>query len=155
MPGGVLIGTLLLLLVLFAALSTSISMLESVVSRLVERPGASRLNMTLAAGGLAWVIGLGSVFSHNIWSDFMPLDFIPMFEGATIFRIIDFFVVNNLILTSAFFITLFTGWVMSRAATQDELGIGDSAGYRCWLFIMRFLAPVAIFLVAAVTILSY
>ena len=155
MPGGVLIGTLFLLLVLFAALSTSISMLESVVSRLVERPGASRLNMTLAAGGLAWVIGLGSVFSHNIWSDFMPLDFIPMFEGATIFRIIDFFVVNNLILTSAFFITLFTGWVMSRAATQDELGIGDSAGYRCWLFIMRFLAPVAIFLVAAVTILSY
>ncbi|MEQ8954419.1 MAG: sodium-dependent transporter, partial [Gammaproteobacteria bacterium] len=139
----------------FAALSTSISMLESTVSRLVERPGATRLRMTLAAGGLAWVIGLGSVFSHNIWSDFQPLNFIPMFEGATIFRIIDFFVVNNLILISAFFITLFVGWVMSADATRDELGMGNSRTYRVWRFIMRYVAPVGIFLVAAVTILSY
>ena len=155
MPGGQIIGTLFLLLVLFAALSTSISMLESVVSRLVERPGASRKRMTLIAGGVAWFIGLGSVFSHNIWSDFTPLNFIPMFEGSTIFRIIDFFVVNNLILFSAFFIAVFVGWVMSKDATCEELGMGDSLGYRLWLFIMRFLAPVAIFLVAVVTILSY
>lgn len=155
MPGGQIIGTLFLLLVLFAALSTSISMLESVVSRLVERPGASRKRMTLIAGGVAWFIGLGSVFSHNIWSDFTPLNFIPMFEGSTIFRIIDFFVVNNLILFSAFFITIFVGWVMSKEATREELGMGDSLGYKTWLFIMRFLAPMAIFLVAVVTILSY
>jgi NSS family neurotransmitter:Na+ symporter len=155
MPGGSLVGALFLLLVLFAALSTSISMLESTVSRLVERPGATRVRMTLLAGGLAWFIGLGSVFSHNIWSDFMPLNFIPMFEGSTIFRIIDFFVVNNLILVSAFFITVFVGWVMSTDATREELGLGDTLGYRCWLFVMRFLAPVAIVLVAAVTILSY
>jgi NSS family neurotransmitter:Na+ symporter len=130
-------------------------MLESTVSRLVESPGATRVRMTLLAGGLAWFIGLGSVFSHNIWSDFMPLNFIPMFEGSTIFRIIDFFVVNNLILVSAFFITVFVGWVMSTDATREELGLGDTLGYRCWLFVMRFLAPVAIVLVAAVTILSY
>ncbi len=155
MPGGALIGTLFLLLVLFAALSTSISMLESTVSRLVEKPGATRGRMTLYAGGLAWLIGLGSVFSHNIWSDFTPLNFIPWFEGATIFRIIDFFVVNNLILLSAFLIAIFVGWVISKEATQDELGMGNSLGYRCWHTVMRYLAPIAIFLVAAVTILSY
>jgi NSS family neurotransmitter:Na+ symporter len=155
MPGGLIVGTLFLLLVLFAALSTSISMLESTVSRLVEKPGASRLRMTLYAGGLAWFIGLGSVFSHNIWADFLPLNFIPMFEGATIFRIIDYFVVNNLILTSAFFITIFAGWVMSREATRDELGLGESLGYKLWLTVMRIVAPLGIFLVAAGTILSY
>lgn len=155
MPGGLIVGTLFLLLVLFAALSTSISMLESTVSRLVEKPEASRLRMTLYAGGLAWFIGLGSVFSHNIWADFLPLNFIPMFEGATIFRIIDYFVVNNLILTSAFFITIFAGWVMSREATRDELGLGESLGYKLWLTVMRFVAPMGIFLVAAGTILSY
>ena len=155
MPGGLIVGTLFLLLVLFAALSTSISMLESTVSRLVEKPGASRLRMTLYAGGLAWFIGLGSVFSHNIWADFLPLNFIPMFEGATIFRIIDYFVVNNLILTSAFFITIFAGWVMSREATRDELGLGESLGYKLWLTVMRFVAPMGIFLVAAGTVLSY
>lgn len=155
MPGGQLIGTAFLILVLFAALTSSISMLESIVSRLVERPGATRLRMTLIAGGGAWFIGLGSVFSHNIWSDFTPLDFIPWFEGSTIFRIIDFFVVNNLMLISAFLITIFAGWVMSQSATQDELGLGDSLGYKWWRIVMRFLAPLSIFLIAVVTILSY
>ncbi len=155
MPGGTIIGTAFLVLVLFAALTSSISMLESIVSRLVERPGATRVKMTLLAGGTAWVIGLGSVFSHNIWSDFTPLDFIPWFEGSTIFRIIDFFVVNNLMMISAFLITIFAGWVMSKSATQEELGLGDTLGYKWWLLVMRFLAPLSIFVIATVTILSY
>ncbi|MBT7225126.1 MAG: sodium-dependent transporter, partial [Gammaproteobacteria bacterium] len=155
MPGGIIIGTLLLLLVLFAAISTSISMMESVVSRLIEREGAKRLHMTLLAGGMAWLIGLGSVFSHNIWSDFTPLGFIDALEGATIFRIIDFFVVNNLILFSAFFITLFVGWVMSEEATKEELGMGNNQAYRSWRFVMRYLAPVAIALISLMSIIAY
>ncbi len=155
MPGGLIIGTIFLLLVLFAAISTSISMMESVVSRLIEREGAKRLHMTVLAGGLAWVIGLGSVFSHNIWSDFTPLGFIDTLEGATIFRIIDFFVVNNLILFSAFFITLFVGWVMSEDATKEELGMGNNLAYRSWLLVMRYLAPAAIFLISLMRIIAY
>ncbi len=50
MPGGTIVGTLFLLLVLFAALSTSISMLESVVSWLIERENSKRLHMALLAG---------------------------------------------------------------------------------------------------------
>ena len=38
------------------------------------------------------------------------------------FRIIDYFVVNNLIPTSAFFITILVGWVMREA--NHELGLG-------------------------------
>ncbi|MFT4824703.1 MAG: NSS family neurotransmitter:Na+ symporter [Pseudohongiellaceae bacterium] len=155
MPGGTIVGTLFLLLVLFAALSTSISMLESVVSRLIERENSKRLHMTLLAGGLAWLIGLGSVFSHNIWSDFTPLGFIEILEGATIFRLIDFFVVNNLILFSAFLITIFVGWVMSEEATRDELGMGNNFAYRSWRFVMRYLAPGAILLISLATIIAY
>ena len=154
MPGGVFVGTLFLLLVLFAALSTSISMLESVVSRLVEREGASRKKMAVIAGGAIWVIGLGSVFSNNIWSDLTPLSFIPVFEGATIFRIIDYFVVNNLILVSAFFITIFTGWIMSTSATVEELGLGAGRRYRMWHITMRYLAPIAILLISFMTIIG-
>ena len=155
MPGGRFFGTMFLLLVLFAALSTSISMLQSVVARLMEREGASRPRMTLLAGGLAWIIGLGSVFSFNIWSDFTPLGFIDLLEDATIFRIIDFFVVNNLILTSAFFMAIFVGWTMSKQATCDEFGMGDGRAYRLWRFIMRYLAPVAILVISLMTIIGY
>ncbi len=155
MTGGVFFGTLFFLLVLFAALSTSISMLESVVSRLVERDGASRPLMTMIAGGLAWVIGLGSVFSFNIWSDFTPLSSIALLRDATIFRIIDFFVVNNLILFSAFLITIFVGWVMSEQATREELGLGNGFVFRGWRFIMRYLAPAAISLIGLITFINY
>ncbi len=155
MPGGRLVGTLFLVLVLFAALSTSISMLESTVARLVERPGATRPRMTLLAGGTAWVIGLASVFSHNIWADFKPLSFIPVFADSTIFRLIDYFVVNNLMMLSAFTIALFVGWVMSQEATMEEMGVGDGKFYRTWRFVMRYLAPVAIFTITFTTILSY
>jgi NSS family neurotransmitter:Na+ symporter len=153
MPGGQIVGSLFFVLVLFAALSTSISMLESVVSRLVERPGASRARMTLIAGSLIWSIGLGSVFSYNLLADFEPLGFITMFEGFTIFRLVDFFVVNVLILTSALLLTLFVGYVMSRQATQEEWG-GDHVLFRLWRFNMRYIAPPVIFLIFVVTMIG-
>lgn len=154
MPGGRLVGTLFLLLVLFAALSTSISMLESVVARLVEFNRWSRAKMTVLAGGLVWVLGLGSVFSHNIWSNFTPLDFIPLLEGATIFRIVDFFVVNNLILISAFFLCIFVGWVMSEHALKDELDIVQDSWFRVWRVVMRYIAPAAIAVISLVSIID-
>ena len=154
MPGGWLIGTLFLLLVLFAALSTSISMLESVVARLIEFNRYSRRTMTLLAGGAIWLLGLGSVLSFNLWSDFTPLGFIPLLEGATIFRIIDFFVVNNLILISAFTLCIFIGWVVSESALRDELDITDQRWFPIWRFVMRYIAPSAIALISVMTIID-
>ncbi len=152
MPGGRFFGTLFFLMMLFAALSTSIAMLESVVSRLVERKNANRTTMTMLAGGVAWIIGLGSVFSFNIWSDFKPFSFVDILHDATVFRIIDFFVVNNLIVVSAFLLLFFSGWIMSKEATQDEFGMGNSRIYKNWRFIMRYLAPTAMVAIALMSI---
>lgn len=143
MPGGLFFGTLFFVLVFFAALSTSISMLESLVSWFEDK-GMSRPLMAAAAGGLAWIIGLASVFSFNIWSEFTPLAFLEAFEGATIFRILDFVTANIAIPISAFLITVFVGWVMSKEATMDELAMGDGPAYRSWRIIMRYVAPAAI-----------
>jgi len=143
---------LFFLLMFFAALSTSISMLESIVARLIERDGTSRPAMTMLAGSLAWLVGLGSAFSFNILSDFKPLYFIELLENATIFRIIDFFTVNVLVMISAFLITVFAGRVMSEQATRDELAIKNETIFRAWRFIMRYPAPLAI---SAIFILNF
>jgi NSS family neurotransmitter:Na+ symporter len=152
MPGGRFFGTLFFLLMFFAALSTSISMLESIVARLIERKGTNRPGMAMLAGGLAWLVGLGSVFSFNIWSDFKPLHFIDMLKDATVFRIVDFFTVNVLIMISAFLITVFVGRIMSEQATRDELAFKNESLFRAWRFIMRYPAPVAI---ACIFLLSF
>ncbi len=44
---------------------------------------------------------------------------------------------------------------MSREATRDKLGLGESLGYKLWITVMRIVAPMGIFLVAAGTVLSY
>lgn len=144
MPAGIFFGTLFFVLVFLAALSTSISMLESVVSWLVEHKGFKRSIMATAAGGLAWIIGLGSVFSFNIWSDFTPLSMFEPLRGATIFRILDYFTVNILVPVSAFLIVIFVGWIMSENATRDELAMNNETVYHSWRFIMRYMAPVTI-----------
>ena len=107
--------------------------------------------MTLIAGSLIWLIGLGSVFSYNLLADFEPLGFITMFEGFTIFRLVDFFVVNVLILASALLLTIFVGYVMSRQATQEEWGLGNHVLFRLWRFNMRYIAPPVILLIFVVT----
>lgn len=144
MPGGRLFGTLFFVLVFFAALSTSISMLESLVSWLVEQKGRNRVRMAALAGGIAWIIGLASAFSFNIWSGFKPLSMFETFESSTIFRLLEYMTANVALPISAFLIAIFVGWVMSRKSTLDELGIADGPVYRGWLFIMRYLAPAAL-----------
>lgn len=144
MPAGAFFGALFFLLVVFAALTTSISMLEPTVAWLEENKGLSRPRMALASGALAWAIGLGTVFSFNLLSAFTPLDFLPAFEGMTIFRLIDYLVVIVLLPVSALLLAIFVGWKMSRASTLDELGMKDGFGFRLWRFLVRYVAPVAV-----------
>ncbi len=144
MPGGLFFGTLFFVLVFFAALSTSISMLESLVSWLEERKGLKRPAMALASGGFAWLIGLGSVLSFNIWNDVKPLAMFKTFETMTIFRLFDFFTANVAIPVSGLLITVFIGWVISPDTSRDELNMRRPWTFSAWYFIMRYLAPAAL-----------
>lgn len=154
MPGGILVAIAFFTLVFFAALSTSISMLESIVSRLVEGKGSRRPQMAFYAGGSIWLLGLGSVFSFNIWSEFKPLGFLGSFQDATVFRLVDFFTVNVLVMISALLICVFTGWVMSEKASREELGMGNSMLFRAWRLVMRYFAPFAISIIFIVGLLQ-
>ena len=92
----------------------------------------------------------GRTFANQL----VLLGFIPLLEGATIFRIIDFFVVNNLILISAFTLCIFIGWVVSESALRDELDITDQRWFPIWRFVMRYIAPSAIALISVMTIID-
>ena len=55
------------------------------------------------------------------------------------------------ILTSTFMlplggmaIAIFAGWIMQRADTVDELGVGEGAGYRVWYTLVRYVSPFAV-----------
>ncbi len=146
MPGGTLFGTLFFILLVFAAWTSSISLAEPAVAWLVESYHITRVKAVTWCGIAAWLLGIASVLSFNLWSGFAPLDFVPGFETKTVFDLLDFLAANILLPLGGLLIALFAGRVMSRAASVEELAM-SSPGYALWRFVVRYIAPAAIVLI--------
>lgn len=147
MPFGAIFGILFFLLMLMAALTSSMGMLEPVVAWVEEFSRFSRRTIAFLVGGIAWVCGLSAVLSFNVLADFTPLDGFAAFEGKGIFDLLDFVTANVLIPAGGLLIALFAGWVMSRKSVAEELNIRSPLGFKCWYILIRFVSPVAIALI--------
>lgn len=143
MPLGAFFGTLFFVLLIFAAWTSGISLLEPIVEWLEEQKGLNRAVSTLGAGFICWALGIASILSLNLWSDVAPLSFIPALEGKTIFDLLDFFTANILLPLGGLLVALFAGWVMSRQAMENELSLSAPA-FNLWFITVRFLTPVAV-----------
>lgn len=144
MVGGQIFGTVFFVLVTFAAITSSISLVEPAVAWLIERLYVPRALAALIVGGIAWVVGLGSAFSFNLWAD------ITVFGGMTLFDVMDY-VSNNIMLPlGGLFISLFAGWVLNRAVVLDEMALPAGA-FAIWQLLVRVVAPLAVFIVFVMT----
>lgn len=140
MPGGLLFSTLFFVLLVFAAWTSAISLLEPMVAWLVENLSFSRVRAAVLAGVSVWLLGIACLLSLNEWS------------GVTVFGkgfldLFDFLTANVLLPLGGLLIAVFAGWVLSRAASVDELRLGDGAVYRTWRALIRYVAPLAVALV--------
>ncbi len=147
MPGGHIVGILFFILLFFAAFSSVIGMLEPVVSWLEEHKAFSRPNMAILAGSCGWVLGIAALLSFNVWSDMKLLSFVPLLEGKGIFELLDFLVSNLMLPFNALLIAVFAGWIMSKKALLDELGLHNKVLIGYLRFILRYVAPVVIGLI--------
>ncbi|MBY6219625.1 sodium-dependent transporter [Marinobacter nauticus] len=143
MPMGSLFGTLFFVLLIFAAWTSGISLLEPIVEWLEEQKGMNRTVSTLAAGVVCWALGIASILSLNLWADFAPLGFIPMLEGKTIFDLLDFFTANILLPLGGLLVALMAGWVMSKPAMEKELALSPGT-FSLWFVTVRFITPIAV-----------
>ncbi len=147
MTGGLLFGTLFFVLLVFAAWTSAISLIEPAVAWLVENRSMSRVHASVLAGGVTWGVGLPTVFSFNLWSEFRPLAWISVFRDSTVFDLLDYLTANIMLPLGGLFIALFSVWVMKRGDSLEELDMGDGAGYRLWRFLVRYVTPVAVLIV--------
>ncbi|TNE77622.1 MAG: sodium-dependent transporter [Gammaproteobacteria bacterium] len=146
MPMGSLFGSLFFILLIFAAWTSGISLLEPIVEWLEEQKGMNRTISTLGAGLVCWGLGIASILSLNLWSDVAPLSFIPMLEGKTIFDLLDFFTANILLPLGGLLVAVMAGWVMSKQAMKNELSLSESS-FKLWLTTVRFITPIAVSIV--------
>jgi NSS family neurotransmitter:Na+ symporter len=141
MPGGVLFGTVFFILLVFAAWTSAISLLEPMVAWLVENRGFSRPRAAALAGSVVWLLGIACLLSLNAWSG------ITIF-GKGFLDLFDYLTANILLPLGGVFIAIFAGWIMRRASSEDELAMdGDGLWYRGWLLLVRVVAPACVVLV--------
>jgi len=144
MPGGSILSSLFFLMLLFAALTSSISMLETMTARATEVRGLTRPQAATAIGISTFVLGLVTVLSFSRWDDVFLLGDFAVFAGKTPFDLIDYLVSNIFMPIGGMLYALFAGWWVARQTLVDELGIGDGAVFKLWLFLVRLVAPLAV-----------
>jgi NSS family neurotransmitter:Na+ symporter len=144
MTGGVVFGAAFFLLVTFAAITSAISLVEPALAWLVERFEISRIAGAVIVCGVGWVLGLGSAFSFNIWSD------VTLLPGMSFFDTMDY-VSNNIMLPlGGIVIALFAGWILDKKICREELDLTDGQ-FKVWEILVRVVSPAAVGLVFVMT----
>lgn len=145
MPGGQIIGAMFFVLLFFAAYTSALGMLEPVVAWLEEKAPGKRKQMSVMAGIVIWIIGIGSVLSFGLWSDFKPLGFFGV--DKNIFGLFDYTIANVLAPFNALLIALFAGWVLTKLVVDEEFAGDPPAWKSYWQFANRYLTPAALAIV--------
>jgi len=128
------------LLVILAALTSTISLHEVVTSYMTEEFGFRRSRAALVETVTCMLLGCICSLS------FGPLQHLKL-AGMTIFDLFDWTSSNLLLPIGGMFISIFVGWYLKRELVRGELtnnGTLRVRGLRVLIFILRFVAPLAI-----------
>lgn len=146
MKGGRLIGTMFFALLALGALTPAIGTMEPAVAWLQGRGfGRHRAVVLVCLVGLA--VGLGSVFSFNLWETWRPLNMIPGFGSRSFFDVVDFVSANLLMPVGALITSLFIGWVLPHRIERSQGRVAAIQIDRRLLVLLRYVCPVAIVVV--------
>ena len=138
---GNVIGCLFFAMVLFAALTSAISVMEAVVSSLMDKFHWSRLKASLVEMGVALVAGIVVCLGYNIWYFELKL---PNGATAQILDVMDYLSNNLFMPLVAIGTCILVGWLLKPKTIIDEVEkTGDKFGRRgLYVVMVKFIAPV-------------
>ena len=139
MPMGGAIGTLFFILVFFAALTSSISLMETIVSILRDKFHWSRKFTCIIVTVIALIMGIPSSLGFGIWSDitFLNLSILDAFD----------FLSNSILMPIlAFFTCIFVGFVIKPKVVIDEVKSSDGTfkGEKLFVVMIKWIAPICL-----------
>lgn len=143
MSGGMIWCFCFFLLLAVAAITSSISMLETPTVILQEEFGMSRKKAVVIATSVGWVLGVLCALSFcSDYSDILS------FRGMIVFDMFDKFTANIMMPVCGFLTAVFVGWfidfkVLRPHASQNR----DHWYYKPFIIAVRFIAPLCILLI--------
>jgi NSS family neurotransmitter:Na+ symporter len=143
MPLGVLFGLMFFVLMLFAALTSSISMLEVNTAFLVDNYKIDRKKAALTAGFFIFLLGIPSSLAQGVLSNFtiFGLDFLSAMDFLASYILMPF---------GAFMMTLFLVRVLGLDEAIKEATNDGTIPFKIkelWSFLVKYVVPIIIILV--------
>lgn len=146
MTAGTILGTLFFLLITFAALTSSISLIEPSIEFLEERTSMSRVMAVIVSSIAIWALGIAALLSFNVWSEVMVF-------GNNIFDFLDKLTSKFMLPIAGLAAIVFAGWVMNQDSVRRELGLSGGS-WSLWQVIAKFVAPIGVLVVFISSLLS-
>lgn len=148
MAGGNIIGTLFFVLVLFAALTSSISLMETVVSIVRDKFGLGRKLSCLIVFAVSVLLGLPSSLGNGIWSNIKLLGF----------QFLDFFdfISNSVIMPIVALLTcIVIGYVIKPKTIIEEIEVTSKfKEQKLFTVVIKYIAPICIVLILISSVLN-
>lgn len=137
MKGGMIIGALFFVLVFLAALTSSISLMEAVVSSLMDRFKMGRVKASVICLVLSVILGVPSSLGNGVWSNItiMGMDFLTFFDYLS----------NSVLMPIVALATsIMIGWVLGADTILDEMTKNNEKLGREKLFrvMIKYVSPV-------------
>lgn len=144
LPGSIIVSVFFFTLLIFAALTSSVSMLEVVVANFIDLKGWSRPKSVAVAAAIVFLVGLptalsgtGVIFPH--WESIFGASFLATSDGLS----------DWLLSLCAFFTSIFVGHIMKKDAVREAFCDGSKLAslFGVWLFLIRYVVPLGIIVV--------
>lgn len=141
---GNIIGALFFVMVFFAAVTSAVSVMEAIVSSIMDKFGFTRQKSTIIVTAYALVFGVIVCLGYNLLYFEVTL---PNGSVGQILDIMDYISNNCLMPLVALFTCILIGWVVKPKTVIDEVTIGEYRFQRKALYIamIKVIAPVLLF----------
>lgn len=135
-----IIGFLFFLLVLFAALTSAISLVETCVSIIQDGAGFSRMKSFVIVMAVVIVAGIFINLGYNHLSFVQPLG-----EGSSILDSFDFISNSVLMPIVALLTCVFVGWIIKPETLIEEVKVSSAFKLeKAWVIMIKYVAPVLV-----------
>ncbi len=141
LPGGRIIGIIFFVLVFFAAVTSSISLVEAIIAVLCENKKMRRTIACVIVFGVIFVFGSLSSLGFGVLKEIN-------IAGNSILDCFDFLANNILIPIAAICTCVFAGWFIDKNILPKEIGIDNNKRSKTYFnVIVKFVAPICIFVI--------
>lgn len=132
-----------LVLFLFAALTSSISLLELNVSNFTKNDNTKRKKVATVVSILVLILSVPATLSFSLLKNIT-------FGAGTIFDNMDFLVSNILMPLGALGTTLVTGHLLNKKELQTHFGRDRFKLFNVWYYLIKYVMPVIIIIIMVV-----